>query len=444
MVAAAAVVLRTAYVLLARPAQDMPGLARKYLACAEHLLAGNGFSLQGPPAVVPYVDRVPGYVLLLAGLVAVVGAGAAALAVAHGVVAALVVPQLAKLATAVSLPRAGPLAALLWAAWPPFWRSDTQLLETGVAAVAVAGAAAALAEHVRRPERRSAWSLAAWCTLSLCLRAELLAVPFVSMALGACLLPRSRWTSLLPTLLLPLVVLVPWAARNARVADGPFLGVGFGTNLLAAIGESAQDEEPLFGDKDVAMSEGYHGLYWPDPKQRDRARVERALHLIGENPAAFARGAARRVGITLSLWPGDLWGGRASLREHVRAERQVAAGNGTSTSGDASTGSGASGATDGRYGGLARAVVAWSGEHPILAAATLAWGPALLTLAGVGAWRLRARPRALLLLLAFPALGVLLHVPLHAEPRYFFPFAPLLFVLGAAAFVGVERELPAS
>lgn len=410
-----AAVARLAYVAGTGTDQDMPGLARKYGACAERLARGEGFWLGGSPPV-PYVDRIPGYVVVRAGLHAVAGTDPLALALAHGALASLAAALAAFAGWTLLGPRAGLGAGLLVALLPPLWRSDTQLIETGSCGVAVAATLAALALHATRPGWPSALALAAATTAAACLRPDAMLLPLVAVLVAAALQPARRLL-LLPVLLLPLAVAVPWAARNARVADGAFVSVGVGAVLLGAVGESVVDDEPTFGDVEVAASEGHRSLFWPEPKSRDRARVRRALALIAERPGAYAVGCARRVVVCLTLHGGELWPGGPTAKDAIRKWREEHPGRG-------------------RYVGLFAATLGWAREAPLRAAATLAWGPLVVGLAAWGAWTLRRDRRLLTLLLALPAYGLLTHVPLHAEPRYFLPYVPALAVLAAASLRG--------
>ena len=414
-----ATLLRLLYAGLAHPVQETPGLSRKYQACAEHVLEGDGFVLQVQP-LVPYCDRIPGYVVLLAGLLLLSGGTGTALVALHAAVGALQALLASLLGQRAFGAPTGLLAGLLVAAWPPLWKSDEQLVETGAAGCAVAALALAVLASRAQPSWRTSWSLAAVGTLAVALRPDYLLLPVVAALLLVALPPRASLRFALPVLLLPLALIVPWAARNARVADGPFIGVGLGVNLLAALGEEMPSETPLFGDQDVARSEGHDSLFWPNPAARDRARVHRALGLIAAHPGAYLRGAVRRVAVTLSLYPGRLWPFGSTPEESLREWRAAHAG--------------------GRYAGMTGAAWSWMRAEPATALATLAWGPLLLLGVACGTWRLlRAGPQrrrrlvTLAVVLALPAYGLAVHLPLHAEPRYFFPFVPCLCVVAAAA-----------
>lgn len=405
---------RFLYLGWADPEPEMAGLTRKYRACAQHLLEGHGWVLQERPEV-PYVDRLPGYVTLLAGLEWLTGGNRLALQLAHALLAALAVFPLEAIGRRLRGRRAGAAAAALFALWPPFWKSDVQLLETGTCGLVLAALVWTSSDVGRRPSRGRLVGAALLSTAAVALRPDYLGIPIVVAVLLAWSLPRGeRRRPIAAVLLLPIVLLVPWAARNAAVADGPFVSVGLGVNLLAALGESVTSDAPLFGDRDVARSEGHAGLYWPQPKTRDRERVRRALRLIAENPAGYLIGALRRIPVTLSLTAGELWPGGPTLRESVAAWREAHPGRP-------------------RYEGLFAATWGHFTRHPVRAVLTLAWGPLLLALAAWGGLR-RVRPRRdLLALLLLPAYGLVVHLPLHAEPRYFFPFAGPLFVLAGLA-----------
>lgn len=414
-----AAVARIAYSAWAEPAPVMGGLTHKYLVCAGHLLDGHGFMLQVTPgAEVPYVDRLPGYVLVLAALKALGLGSLGALSVAHSALGALQAPLLVLLGRRSIGERAGWAAGLLWALFPPAWSADQQVLETGLTGVALAATVLALARLVERPSWRAAWLLAACASATLALRADNLLIPAAAAAVGAWLLPTGRRRLLLPGLLLPLLLLLPWGLRNARVADGFFVSAGVGNNLLQGYAEFSRRPGAPFGDRAVAASEGHAGLYWPDPGRRDAERRDRALRLIAGDPLGWLSGCLRRVPILLSLHAGELWPGGEGLKDHVRRWREENPGAA-------------------RFEGLLRAGLSYLRERPLRATLTLGWGPALLAAAAAGAWRLRRRPGALLLLAWSPAYGLLVHLPLHAEPRYFLPHAGALAVLAAAALPGL-------
>lgn len=408
-----AALVRCAYVAAAGTEQDMPGLAHKYGWIAGKLANGEGFWLGGNPPV-PYVDRIPGYVVLRAGLHAVAGTEPLPLAMAHGALAALAAGCATLAAWTLLGHRAGIISGLGVALLPPLWRSDTQLIETGACGVAITASLLALALHVKAPSWPRAIGLALATTFAVSLRPDALLVPALAVVVGAALQP-SRRMLLVPSLLLPLVIAVPWALRNGRVADGRFVSVGVGAVLLGAVGESVATDEPTFGDREVAASEGHRSLFWPDPQARDRARVRRALGLIAERPGSYAVGCLRRVAVCLTLHGGELWPGGPTAKDSIRAWREANPGRG-------------------RYAGLVAATLHYLREAPLRALLTLAWGPLVVGLAGWGAWSLRRERRLLALLLAFPLYGLLTHVPLHAEPRYFLPFAPALIVLAAATW----------
>lgn len=408
-------VLRIAYFAAVAPPQETPGLARKYQACAANLLAGEGFFLQVGQAPVPYVDRIPGYVTLLAGLMLVAGSSAVALSVAHAALGALQAAAAAVAGSRVGGGRTAWVAGLLVAAWPPLWKSDLQLVETGVSGLALTALlAVVLGAGPARPRAR-AWLTAVLSAACLALRPDYLLVPPMVAAWQLLRGRRRALGAAALTLALAALPCFAWALRNGRVADGRFVSLGLGTNLLAAVGESVTTDRALFGDKAVATDEGEQGLYWPDPARRDRARTERALRLMREHPAAYLKGCVRRVAVTLSMHPGRLWPGPVA-EDDIRAWRAAHPGRP-------------------RYEGLFAAVMAHVAAHPLSAAATFAWAPLALGLAAVGAWRLRRRWDLLLPLLVLPAHAVAVHVPLHAEPRYFFPFLPGLLVLAAVALV---------
>src|SRR5207249_3752571 len=101
--------------------------------------------------------------------------------------------------------------------------------------------------------------------------------------------------------------------------------------------------------------------------------------------------------IVLSLYPGRLWPGGPTVEDSVRSWRRDHPGSP-------------------RYAGFVRAGTEFVRQHPVRALLSLGWGPLLLGLAIPGGWALRRRPADLGTLAAVPGYGLLVHLPLHAEP----------------------------
>ena len=413
-----AICLRLAHVGLVGAEQEMPGLTRKVEATADHLLAGEGFWQQVGRAPVPYCDRLPGGVILFAMARLLAGHSFLGLVMVHAAIASLAAPLLGAAAARLAGSRAGLVAGFLVAAWPPSWKADVQLLETGATGAALAATLLGLiaARDERAQGGPARWPLALIAVGSLAafaLRPDAMLVPALAALLLAWPSPfrwsAIRWKGPLLVVLLPLTVALPWTVRNARVADGAFLSVGLGANLLGALGESVVATRPLLDDQGVARSEGHDSLFWPNPKQRDAERVRLALALIAEHPQGYAKGCVRRLAVSLSFYQGRLWPWGSLPEEHLARFRQENPGQA-------------------RYAGLFRSTLDWARAEPIPALLTLLWGPLLVGAVAWAAWRLRRRPAELALLLALPVYGLVVHVPLHAEPRYFMPFVGILLV----------------
>src|SRR6185369_6889926 len=110
------------------------------------------------------------------------------------------------------------------------------LVETSACGLALAGLLLALAVARDAPRPARVLVVALLATTAFSLRPDAMLVPLIAAVLIG--VQGRSWRAALAVALFPLLVAVPWALRNGRVADGRFVAVGLGVNLLGAIGES--------------------------------------------------------------------------------------------------------------------------------------------------------------------------------------------------------------
>ena len=194
-----------------------------------------------------------------------------------------------------------------------------------------------------------------------------------------------------------LIVIAPWAARNAvsagrlTVADA-----GWGTNLLIGTID-LQTGANRWVQINAARSADA-GSAAPGSSAAEAAAAARAVRAIRADPAGWALVRVRQW-IWLFVDAGDylpVTANGVSFRQALRARR----------------------------------------ADTVLLKAGFAAGTVLLALLAVcGAWLVRGRAVELLPLWSFPAYLAAAHAPMFVEPRYGLPLVPFLTLFGAVALV---------
>jgi 4-amino-4-deoxy-L-arabinose transferase-like glycosyltransferase len=333
--------------------------------------------------------RMPLYPLLLAPFAALGPAGVLAARLAQAVLGAIVARVAYGLGRQIAGPRAG-IAAGLLAALDPFATFLTNLLlnETlfALLLLGLTAGAWALAEAGTHRARRLAGGLALLATAAVLTRPEALAFVVVLAALiasGAATRTHAPRVVLLTAAAL-LVALGAWGFRNWRVLGAPaLLGANGGVTLYDGQGPQAR------GDSNQAFLLSMPELNQLDEVARDRELRRRALEQMRADPARVLALAATKFG--------RMWNFVPNVAEYR------------------------------------------SGVAPWISAGFMA---AVLALAAAGAVRLRAQPRALLLLLAPLVLFTLVYCIYVGSVRYRVPLLPLLEVLAAAAFLNGRPAAP--
>lgn len=196
------------------------GDSRGYRNIAENVAAGRGLVMTGLE-VGPsprYADRMPGYPLILAGLLAALGENTVSLVVLQSLVGAATVWLAWRLGREVYSPAAGRLAAagVAVAAWQVAFAAVT-LTECWSAALLTA-TMLCVALAVRRG--RAAWAAMAGLAAAalVYMHPEYLGLPVAMLALAMIAPGRRRWLGYwaLATVVL-VAAMLPWWARNASV-----------------------------------------------------------------------------------------------------------------------------------------------------------------------------------------------------------------------------------
>ncbi|MEM7244238.1 MAG: glycosyltransferase family 39 protein [Acidobacteriota bacterium] len=425
---------RWLYWFVVDPTPAMQGLTSKYLLVARFLAEGRGFTLwvSSSGEVIPYVERLPGYPVLLFFFRALVGEETVALRPLHCLIGGATSVLLVLLGRRLGGEWVGWATGLLHALWPPWWRSDGELLETGCCGLALVLVTLATFRFVEERTWRRGIELALLGVLAAVLRPDnMIVAPATWLALLGLRVPSKEIArTMLPFVVVFLTLALSWGARNARVADGFFVTCGLGNNLLQGFGESVSGPDAPYGDRNISAQEGHSATYWPNPGQRDAERRRRALELIRAQPVTWGLGCLKRIPVLLSLHPGPLWPGGVGLREQLERVRNENPGLP-------------------RQSGAIRAAFRALSERPFHLLFTLGWTPLFWGLVGWGAWVGLRSGEASLRVAAWcvgsvPFVGLVSHLPLHAEPRYFLPFAvPLMAWMGlglAALFRRRQHE----
>jgi 4-amino-4-deoxy-L-arabinose transferase-like glycosyltransferase len=323
-----ALVVRFAYLAFV---EDSRILFAIYDEAALNLLEGNGLvvSLMGDSEqIVPFVWYPPGYPIFLAVLHSIFGPSLYPIIIAHVLLGAFGPVFLAR-ATAIAVEdeRVGIMAGLAMALTPTVALHDVYLSSAnGIPNLLLC---VSLYSWFSLKDRAPIWCgivVATACTLAMMFRSEFgLLVP---VFLISCLFSKSRHhiRTLFVIVFVSLVLVLPASIRNYRLA-GQLRSTppGVGLMLVQSIGKYAPDEKGFgFHEKEVLEAEGgqYVDIYWPDPYDRDGARVRRALDFAVRNPVRF-------LGILAKNTPVALLGHRLFISgDQFSYQKQLARGGG--------------------------------------------------------------------------------------------------------------------
>jgi hypothetical protein len=313
--------------VFARLAVILPALVRplddpdNYLPLAQALAEGRGFVFNGHPTAY----RPPLYPLVLAPLVMVSGSrlawGVFGLHIALGAATVVLVERAAR--GWGMRPNGRLLAAFVVACDPVLVVQCRAVMTETLAAFLVAAALATVAGRTHGPLWSAAWGgfwfgLAALCRPSTLPAAALAALAALGFGPG---MLRERITRAIALGLATMCTLLPWTVRNALVLGAPIWTTTHGGYTLALANNPVYYAEVL---------DGPPGAVWAGPNQRkwfdwvnsatagmsepeaDRYLRRKALEMLSEQPATFARAALMRLARFWACSPATVYG--AALR----------------------------------------------------------------------------------------------------------------------------------
>ena len=273
--AAAGLLLRLAFGLVYWTGKPLTHDEREYLALAQSLRDGDGLRL--PPdhaaGTAPRFDRAPGYPAFLAAIGARADTNAAPVRVkvVQAVIGAIVVWMLGAIALGAAGGRAGVVAAVISAGYPPLiWISSYVLSETlfmpiALGCVTLLHDARQRADAERAPRGGGAMTVAAGLVAGAAILVRPGMLFFLPIA-ALWFLRRHRWSLALAFCVSAAVVVSPWTLRNMR-EHGRFVlvasegGVTFWTgNHPLAIGEGDLAANPAIKEAEIAFRSTHPGL----------------------------------------------------------------------------------------------------------------------------------------------------------------------------------------
>jgi 4-amino-4-deoxy-L-arabinose transferase-like glycosyltransferase len=277
---------------------------REYLALAESIRAGRGFTYVSGDTDAQQFGRAPGYPAFLATIGATTPAPAslARVKVAQAVAGAMVVWIVAALAYRAAGPAAGATAAWITAVYPPLVVIASYVLSETLYAMLALGAALALQSAAARATRQDgnntgAAGLAAGATAGLAVLVRPSMLFFLPFAL-AWLVATRRRTLAIAFLAGTIAVVAPWTARNYR-AYGRFVlvasegGVTFWTgNHPLARGEGDLAANPEIKREEVAFRRDHPGL---TPEELEPLYYGAAFDYIRAHPGPWMALLGRKL-----------------------------------------------------------------------------------------------------------------------------------------------------
>jgi 4-amino-4-deoxy-L-arabinose transferase-like glycosyltransferase len=302
--AAVGLILRLAFGLLYWVDQPLTHDEQEYLALARGLRSGLGFTYPADleTGTAQQFGRAPGYPLFLAAIDAgrpIPSRVPARVQIAQSVLGAAIVCAIGLIALGAAGPRAGMVAAIIAAFYPPLIAMPAYALSETLYCLLALGTVMAVQQTV---DRRS-WRLALLAGVlvgvaALTRPAILFFIPL------ACLwmIVRGQFTLAIVVAVAALATIAPWTARNLRVHDRFVLiasegGVTFWTgNHPLAIGEGDLAANPELKRAELAFRGAHPGL---DAEALEPLYYQDALRWIRENPGAWLLLTLRKMYYTI-------------------------------------------------------------------------------------------------------------------------------------------------
>jgi len=296
--ALAGLVLRLAFGLGGWVQKPLTHDEREYLALAQSLTAGRGFTYDASheTGTAQQFGRAPGYPLFLT----IIGAGTephdtvpASVTIAQSIIGALGVWFIGLIALRAVSPAAGAAAAAIAAVYPPLvWMCAYALSEVLYSVIALAAALlldAALASAHESPDSRAggALTLGAGLLTGIAILVRPSMLFFLPLA-ALWMVVRRRGALAVALIAVTLAVVAPWTVRNAR-AYGRLVvvasegGVTFWTgNHRLARGDGDLAANPHIKVAELAFRKKHPGL---TAEQLEPLYYRDALGYIAEHPA---------------------------------------------------------------------------------------------------------------------------------------------------------------
>ena len=300
--AATGLLLRLAFGLLYWIDKPLTHDEREYLALAQSVAAGRGFTYeQGrETGTTQQYGRAPAYPLFLA----LIGAGnrtyessPARVKAAQAVIGAAAVVLIGALAWRLAGPRAGAAAAWIAAVYPPLvWLCAYVLSEALFCALALA-TVLLLDRAVDRRERGARHAVAAGVLCGIAILARPAMLFFLPLA-AAWLLVQRRRAMAAALVVAAVFVVAPWTIRNYRTYGRVVLvasegGVTFWTgNHPLAHGEGDLAANPDLKIAEIEFRARHPGL---TPEQLEPLYYRDALHYIVRHPVWWTGLLARKL-----------------------------------------------------------------------------------------------------------------------------------------------------
>jgi 4-amino-4-deoxy-L-arabinose transferase-like glycosyltransferase len=306
---AAGVALRLAFALGYWVDQPLTHDEREYLALARSVARGQGFAYpadEPEPGTAQRFGRAPGYPAFLAaiGVTDPVDEVPARVKIAQSLLGGAIIWLIAGIAASAAGARAGQVAAVIAAIYPPLvFMPAYALSETLYSAVALAAAwtldtAVLRSRTAERPSFAMTFVGGALVGCAILIRpAMVFFLPFAAIWLW-----RTRRTLAVICVVTAIACVVPWTIRNARVygrvvfvaSEG---GVTFWTgNHPLAVGDGDLAANPRLKEAELVFRRAHADL---TPEAREPLYYRDALQWIRGDPAAWIGLEARKLFYTI-------------------------------------------------------------------------------------------------------------------------------------------------